>query len=88
MNGKEFTQRDLDITVALETIDQRLDFISQGQTEILNNLVSYRNENEKDKESICERLRITENKTHWIIGVGIGCASILGFAMYLIKNGA
>ena len=96
MNGKEFTEYDININKTLSTISTRLDYVRISQEAIIKRLDTSSDKNDIEHKEICLKKeiehdkineKITSNKVkiHWIIGIGVGVISVAGLSAYLSR---
>ena len=85
VNGKEFTQRDMDIGEQLAEIAITLKHVLGSQGDVITRLDSSLEKNDDEHDMINDRINNNHSKINRIIGVGVGVISVAGLFVYLMR---
>jgi len=85
MNGKEFTQHDMDIGEQLTEIVTTLKHVLGTQETVINRLDVSLEKNDDEHDVIKGRISNNHSKINWIVGVGVGVMSVVGIMFYISR---
>jgi len=85
MNGKEFTQHDMDIGKKLSIISTTLDGVLGTQQDIISRFDSFLETSDEEHKEMNEKITNNKVKIHRIIGIGAGVISVASIFIYLMR---